>query len=291
MSMDGISMMYSFNDPKAKSRRTTQFFTMWDNLAIYHDGWVAATTPHVMPWDLLSVDPPIVNGAHWELYNVGNDYSEAHNLADRYPERLRQLQELYWAEAARNGALPIHRNEGGDGKPSWTANQTRFTFFPGTVRLPTAAAPLSINRSFDIVADLDVPDAGANGVIVTHGGLPGGYSFYVKNNRLIFHYNLAGLAQYHIVAQRPLSTGAHRVEMRFDYDGGGNGKGGAVSLLEDGVRIGQGRVEKTLPRLYSLDAQFDVGEDTGSPISDDYALPFRLSGLKRVEFTYPNKPQ
>jgi arylsulfatase len=282
--MDGISMGYTFDDAQAESRRRTQFFMMWDNLAIYHDGWVAATVPHVYPWDLLSTAPGRVEDREWELY-APDDFSQARNVADESPEKLRQLKELFWAEAARHNALPIHRGEGRAGRPSWTAGRSHFIFLPGTVRIPTAQAPNTLNRSYTIAADVDVPAAGASGVLVTHGGRHGGFGLYVLNGRLVYHYNLADAARYEVVSTRPLSPGAHRLEARFDYDGGAIGNGATVTLLEDGVEIGSGRIARTMTRFYTIDAQFDVGEDTGSPVSEDYTVPFRNDGLRRLEIT------
>jgi len=212
-----------------------------------------------------------------------DDFSEAHNLADEYPDKLQQLKELFWAEAGRNNALPIHRKEGTAGRPSWTAGTRKFAFYAGTTRIPAAQAPPTLNRSYSVAADINVPPSGARGVLVTHGGRHGGFGLYAKDGRLIFHYNLAGLERYEIASNRPLLHGKHRVEMQFDYDGGGIGKGATVELFEDGQLIGSGRVERTMTRFYTLDAQFDVGEDTGTPVSEDYAVPFGFEGLSMLE--------
>ena len=279
LSMDGIDMSYTFDNAAAPSRRTLQFFTMWDNMAIYKDGWVAATRPHVFPWELVSTAPGVVNGRTWELYNVAQDFSEANDVSAQNPEKLKELQAVYWAEAERNNALPIHRGEGGDGKPSWVAGQTTFTFQAGVTRLPSAAAPATVNRSFTIQADVTIPPSGARGVLATHGGRGGGWGLYLLEGKLVFAYNYADIARYAVVSKSGIGAGTHIIEARFDYDGGGTGRGATVTLLADGKAIGSGRIEKTLPRFFGLDAMFDVGLDTGSPISEDYRVPFAFSGL------------
>ena len=284
MPLDGISMAYTWDDAEAPSRRRTQFFTIYDNLAIYHDGWVAATTPVTFPWELVANKPGQVRGRRWELYDVNGDFSESVDLAKKHPDRLAALQDLYWAEAARNNALPIHRGEGGEGKPSWIGSQTRFTFYPGTTRLLTANAPPTVNRSFYITAEVELSEGRADGMLVTHGGRSGGYGFYVLHGKLVFHYNLAGIQRFDIVSTRPLATGRHELEARVVYDGGGRGQGATVTLKQDGLEIGSGRIDRTLPRLYALDAMFDVGTDTGSPVSEGYAVPFTSAALRKLQF-------
>lgn len=271
MSIDGLSMAYSFDDANAPSRRRTQMFRVWDNIAIYHDGWMAATTPHVFPWDLMSTAPARINGRAWELYDLNNDPSQSRNIARRFPDRLRRLQDLFWAEAASNNALPIHRNEGVAGRPSWLGARTRFEYQDGMVRLPSASAPNTINRSFQIAATINVPTDDAGGVIVTHGGRFGGYALYVEQGRIKFSYNYAGMDETTLDGG-PVAQGANRqIELRFDYAGGGLGRGGDLTLVVDGAVTGRARLERTMPRFYSLDETFDVGSDTGTPVTETYA--------------------
>lgn len=272
ISIDGVSMAYSFDNANAPGQRRTQMFRVWDNLAIYHDGWMASTTPHVFPWDLMSTAPARVNGRAWELYNLNTDPSQSRNIARRHPQQLARLQELFWAEAAANNALPIHRNEGVAGRPSWIAGRTTFEYRDGLTRLPSASAPNTINRSFRITALIDTSSEDTNGVIVTHGGRFGGYALYLERGRLRFSYNYAGMA-ITTIDGGPVRAGAgHRVELQFSYDGGGLGRGADVSLAIDGVDTGRGRLERTMPRFYSLDETFDVGADTGTGVIDAYPL-------------------
>lgn len=270
MSIDGVSMEDSFADADAPSGRTTQMFRIWDNLAIYHDGWMASTTPHVFPWNLMSTAGAWVDGRNWELYDLNNDPSQSRNVAPSFPDRLRNLQDLFWSEAARNNALPIHRNEGVAGRPSWIAGRTRFEYQDGLVRLPSASAPNTINRSFQIAAAINVPDDNASGVIVTHGGRFGGYALYLENGRLKFSYNYAGMERTTLDGG-PLPQGAaYDIELHFDYEGGGLGRGANLTLNVDGERTGRTRLARTMPRFYSLDETFDIGADTGTPIVETY---------------------
>lgn len=292
MSLDGISMQYTWDDAKAPSRRTVQFFTIYDNLGIYSHGWFASTRPETFPWELMSTKPPLVEGRRWELYHLDDDFSQARDVAGEFPEKLAEMQRQYWLEAARNNALPIHRIEGVAGAPSWVAGRSRFTFFPGTTRLLSANAPPTINRSFRIRASTVLSPGSTDGMLATHGGRAAGYGFYVLQNHLVFLYNYAGMQRYEVRSAAPLASGAHELEVDFAYDGGGSGKGATVTLRQDGSPIGQGRIVQTLPRLYTLDGMFDVGEDTGSPVSEDYAIPFRSKALQRLEFEVgpaPNK--
>jgi arylsulfatase len=238
----------------------------------------------VFPWQLVGNPPGQTAGRRWQLFDVESDFSQSRDLAGQHPERLRELQVLFWAEAGRNGALPIHRGEGSEGKPSWIGSRREFGFQPGTARLLTANAPATVNRSFTVRAMVDLSGADRDGMLVTHGGRTGGYGLYILGGRLVFRYNLAGIDQYEIASERPLSASTTELGLEFAYDGGGPGRGATVTLRSNGTVIGQGRVERTLPRFYGLDAMFDVGLDTGSPVSEDYALPFRSSALRRLTF-------
>lgn len=282
--LDGISMTYTWDGDDDASRRRTQFFTIYDNLAVYHDGWVAATRPVTFPWELVSGKRAQVEGRAWELYDVASDFSQSLDLAAAQPQRLEALQELFWAEAARNNALPVHRGDGAEGKPSWVGTQRSFTFLPGTTRLLTANAPPTVNRSFRIEAEVEIAGASADGMLVTHGGRSAGWGFYILDGRLVFHYNLAGMQRFEVASTHPLPKGRHRLEARIEYDGGGPGRGAALALCLDGEVVASGRIEQTLPRLYALDAMFDVGLDTGTPVAESYSVPFRSTVLRSLTF-------
>lgn len=277
--LDGVSMQYTFDHPAAASTRRVQYFEMLDNLAIYADGWVAATRPDFIPWLALKEHGgkflPL-DARQWELYHIADDYSEAVDLAAREPKKLRQLQDLFWIEASRNQALPLFIPD-----PAMfgaSAGGKTYRYAPGMIQIPEALAPGTKNRSYSILADVVIPAKGAEGVLVTQGGRFGGYGIYLLAGRPVFVYNLAGQKITRVAASEPLAPGRHVLAMNFTYDGGGRGKGGGVSLQVDGAEVARGRIDRTLPTLYSISDTFDVGEDTGSPVTDDYASPFKFSG-------------
>ncbi len=282
--IEGVSMAYTFDNPKAPSTRRTQYFEMFGNRGIYHDGWVACTTPHFAPWEDQSNAPQvdIIGGYKWELYNVAEDFSEAVNVADKYPDKLRELQLLFYAEAAKYNVLPLD-----DSKvtrmdvalrPSLTRGRTEFTYYGSLTRIPEGAAPDVKNKSFRITASVLLPKGGEQGVVLTQGGLSAGYALMFKDGKPIFHYNLANVAHFNIAAKDAVTPGKHAVVFDFRYDGGGVGKGGTGTLSVDGKQVASGRINATIPGRFSFDETFDVGEDTGTPVSEDYDVPFKFTG-------------
>jgi sulfatase-like protein len=284
--IEGVSMVYTLDDAAAPSRHQTQYFEMLGNRAIYSDGWVAATTPPIAPW--VSIAKPIdINDYTWELYHVADDYSEADNLAAKEPKKLHHLQELFWKEAAKYNVLPIDNSRverfNVDLRPSLTRGRDEFTYYPGLVRIPEGAAPDLKNKSYQIKAEVEIPKGGAEGMLLTHGGRFSGYGLYVLKSKPVFHYNLAGVAQYEIAGKDKLGPGKHMILYDFKYDGGGLGKGGTGTLQVDGKTVARGRIERTLPFRMSLDETLDCSEDTGTPVSEDYQVPFKFTGdLKKV---------
>jgi arylsulfatase len=283
--IEGVSMVYSFDDAKAPSKRRTQYFEMFANRAIYSDGWVATTTPPVTPWDLFGKVPD-VDDYQWELYHVAEDFSQAVNLAGKEPAKLRALQDLFWVEAAKYNVIPIDnsRAERFDiaTRPSLTRGRSVFTYFPGQVRIPEGAAPDLKNKSFKIGADVVIPKDGAKGVIATQGGRFNGWALYLLQGKPVFHYNLVGVQRFTIAAKEKLLPGEHVIVVDFKYDGG-LGKGATVTITVDDKAVAQGRVERTVPFRMSIDETLDIGEDTGTPVSEDYRVPFKFTGnLKRV---------
>ena len=285
--VEGVSMVYSFDDANAPSRRTTQYFEMGGNRGIYHDGWVAATTPPYAPWVSVVTKPVEVNDYRWELYNVSKDFSQAVNLAAKEPAKLMELQELFWTEAAKYNVLPIDnsRVERFDVnlRPSLTRGRDEFTYFPGLVRIPEGAAPDLKNKSYQIKAEFVIPKSGAEGMLLTQGGRFAGYGLYLLKGKPVFLYNLAGVARYSVAGKEKLPPGKHTILFDFKYDGGGMGKGGQGTLQVDGKTVATGRIERTLPFRVSIDETLDCGEDTGTPVSEDYRVPFKFTGvLKKV---------
>ena len=287
--IEGVSMAYSFADAGAPSTRRTQYFEMYGNRGIYHDGWMACTTPRAAPWQdtslTLTGKVDVISGYKWELYHVAEDFSQAVNLADKNPGKLSELQLLFYAEAARYNVLPLDDSKiqrlNTAIRPSLTRGRTDFTYSGVLTRIPEGAAPDVKNRSFRITAELLIPDGGARGVVVTHGGLFGGYALIFRDGRPAFHYNMLNIAHFDIAAPDALSAGRHTVEFDFQYAGGGFGKGGEGALSVDGKQVAQGRIGATIPLRFSLDETFDVGEDTGTGVSEDYDVPFPFSG--RIE--------
>jgi arylsulfatase A-like enzyme len=286
--LEGVSMAYSFADAKAPSTHHTQYFEMIGHRAIYRDGWVAATTPPatVLPWTPPGPIPDVTTGYRWELYDTSRDFSEADDLAAKEPQRLRALQELFLVEASRHDVFPLDNSKverfDTSIRPSLTRGRTSFSYLGGMARIPEGAAPDTKNKSFTITARLEVPKAGAEGMIVTQGGLFGGWALYVDKGRPVFFYNTAGLDHAAIASPAVLAPGSHTVVLSFRYDGG-IGKGGLATLKVDGAKVAEGRVERTLPYRISIDEALDVGEDSGTPVSLAYDVPFRFTGrLEKV---------
>jgi arylsulfatase len=283
--IEGTSLVYTFDDAKAPSKHTTQYFEMFGNQGIYHDGWVAATTPGVAPWDTAAEMQgrlPAVLDYKWELYNVSEDFSEANDLATKEPAKLKEMQELFSSEAAKYNVLPIENGRidrfDVNNRPSLTAGRDEFTYFPGLVRIPEGAAPDLKNKSYQIKAEVVIPKGGAEGMLLTHGGRFSGYGLYLLKGKPVFNYNLAGVAHYNIAGKDKLAPGKHTILFDFKYDGAGLGKGGVGTLLVDGKKVATGRIERTLAFRLSLDETLDCGEDTGTSVSEDYHVPFKFTG-------------
>jgi arylsulfatase len=270
--MEGVSMRYAFEDADAAERRETQYFEMFCNRGIYHQGWTAVTR-HSTPW-VLGPLPPFADDT-WELYDTSTDWSQAHDLAAEMPERLEELKALFLEEARKYNVLPLddRRVERFDsdiaGRPTLVRGNSQL-LFGGMARLTENATINVKNKSHSVTAEVTVPDEGAEGVIVSQGGAYAGWSLYLKEGRPTYCYNLFGLERFHIRGDVPVPAGTHQVRMEFGYDGGGLGRGGTVSLFVDGAACGEGRVEGTVPMVFSADETCDVGSDTASPVSDDY---------------------
>ena len=280
--IEGVSMAYTFDDAKAPSARRTQYFEMMGNRGIYHDGWVACTTPARTPWAPAEFTGDVISGYKWELYHVAEDFSEAVDLAAQNPDKLRELQLLFYAEAAKYNALPLDHSTIArfdvSIRPSLTRGRTDFTYYGVVTRIPEGAAPDVKNKSFRITAEVVLPKGGEQGVMVTQGGLSAGYALLLKDGRPVFHYNFFDIAHFEIAAKNALAPGKHTVEFDFKYDGGGIGRGGTGTISVDGTQVAQGRIERTVPIRFSADETFDVGEDTGTPASRDYDVPFKFAG-------------
>ena len=284
---EGVSMVYTFDDASAPSRHTTQYFEMFANRAIYSDGWVAATTPPIPPWVSVAdaVDP--IEGYDWELYNIAEDFSQSQNLVKTHPDKLRELQRLFYIEAVKYNVLPLDNSKAERldvrNRPSNIRGLSEFTYYDGMVRIPEGGAPDLKNKSFGISAVVEIPEGGAKGLIMTQGGRFAGLGLYLLDGRPVFHYNLCGVERYSVAGDEKLSPGRHVVTLDFIYDGGGVGKGGQATLTVDGEKVASARLLQTIPFRMSLDETLDIGEDTGTPVSEDYQVPFKFTGnLEKV---------
>jgi arylsulfatase A-like enzyme len=271
--IEGVSMRSSFDDAGAAERRVMQYFEMFCNRGIYHEGWTAVTR-HSTPWVVGTELPPFQDDV-WELYDTNSDWTQARDLAAEMPEKLQELQQLWLEEARKYNVLPLDDrrverfNSDLAGRPLLVSGNSQL-LFSGTSRLPENTVINVKNKSHAVTAEVDVPAEGADGVIAAQGGAFGGWSLYAKEGRPKYSYNLFGLQHFSIEGDKPIPAGTHQVRMEFEYDGGGLAKGGTVSLYLDGEETGEGRVEGTVPMLFSGDETFDIGSDTASPVSDDY---------------------
>lgn len=287
--IEGVSMLYSFNDGQAPDRHQTQYFEMLGNRGIYHKGWTAVTK-HGTPWELLAADKPAFDDDVWELYDTTKDWSQAKDLASEMPEKLHELQRLWLIEATRYNVLPLdddtasRMNSDLAGRPVLVKGNTQL-LFSGMGRLSENCVLNLKNKSHSVTAEIEVPETGAEGVIIAQGANIGGWSLYAKDGKLKYCYNLGGIKLFYVQSAGPLAPGAHQVRMEFAYAGGGLGKGGKVTLYVDGENVGQGEVEATLAMVFSADDGCDVGEDTGAPVSQDYgprgnAFNGRIKGVQ-----------
>jgi arylsulfatase A-like enzyme len=272
--IEGVSMLYSFDDAKAAERHETQYFEMFGNRGIYHKGWTAVTR-HKTPWLLVGESVPPFDDDVWELYDTNTDWSQAHDLAKEMPEKLHQLQRLWLIEATRYNVLPLddrvaeRMNPDLAGRPVLIKGN-RQILFGGMGRLSENSVVSIKNKSHSVSAALEVPPSGANGVIIAQGGNIGGWSLYVKEGKPKYCYNLLGIHYFYVEGSSALPPGEHQLRMEFKYDGGGLGKGGTVALYVDGTKVGEGKVAATAAMIFAADDGLDVGSDTGSPVSQDY---------------------
>jgi arylsulfatase A-like enzyme len=271
--IEGVSMLYSFDEAGAPERRETQYFEMFCNRGIYHEGW-AAVTRHSTPW-MMVPELPALEDDIWELYDTSTDWSQAQDLAAEMPDKLAELKQLWLEEARKYNVLPLDDrrverfNADLAGRPTLIGGTSQL-LFGGMGRLTEASVVNIKNKSHAVTAELVVPESGAEGVIVAQGGAFAGWSLYAKGGKPVYCYNLLGLQRFKVEGDASIPPGEHQVRMEFAYDGGGLAKGGTVSLYVDGNPVGEGRVDGTVPMIFSADETADVGSDTASPVSDDY---------------------
>ena len=287
--IEGVSMMYSFNDAKAAERHETQYFEMAGNRGIYHKGWTAVTR-HRTPWLTGRVALPAFDEDVWELYDTNTDWTQSKDIAKENPQKLHELQRLWLIEAVKYNVLPLddrfaeRANPDIAGRPQLIVG-TRQLLFNGMGRLSESSIVNMKNKSHSVTAEVFVPSSGAQGVIVAQGGLTGGWSLYAKDGKPKYCYNFYGVNRYTVEGTSQIPPGTHQVRMEFKYDGGGLAKGGAVTLFIDGKNAGGGRVGQTEPMVFSADETCDVGNDFGAPVTYDYPVDRKFSGeVNWVEF-------
>jgi hypothetical protein len=283
--IEGVSMIYSFDDPKATSSRHVQYFEMFGNRALYKDGWIATAHHGRLPWQTMGASTGDFDHDTWELYKLAEDFSEANDVSAKYPDKLKELQNDFWTEAKKYNVLPLDDRfaERGDPslRPSLIAGRADFTYYQGT-RIPEPSAANTKNTSHTITATIEVPQSGADGVLVAEGGAAGGYTLYIKGGKPVYEYNFMAHERYKLVSSETLSAGPATIRVDFKYDGG-IGKGGTAALFINDKKVAENRVEKTCPSRFGPE-NFDVGMDNGSPVSEEYQPPFAYAGtIKKVQ--------
>jgi len=279
--IEGVSLAYTFADAKAPSRHTTQYFEIFGNRAIYHDGWLAGTV-HRAAWEFKVRRP--FNDDIWELYDTRTDFSLANDLAAKNPGKLKELQDLFLKEAVKYSVLPLDDRlqerfvAAMVGRPDLMAGRTSLTVYPGMTGMSENVFINLKNKSHTITAEVEIPKNGANGVIVAQAGRFGGWSFYLKDGKPTYTYNWLGLQRYTVAATQAVPAGKATIRFDFAYDGGGLGKGGTGTLFVNGKKVATGRIERTQFAVYSADEGADVGSDEGTPVTESYKVPFKFTG-------------
>lgn len=296
--IEGVSMVYTWDkkNENAPSKRTTQYFEMMGNRAIYHEGWIASTTPPQAPW-LMGLKPlpkEVMDGYKWELYNLKDDPTQAKDLAQKMPWKVKAMQEVFIMEAAKYNVFPLDNSVLSRliaPKPSLTSGRSLFSYSYPLSQVPHGGAPSLLNRSYTITAEIDVPPGGAEGMLVTQGGRFGGYGFYFLKGKPVFVWNLFDYKRVRWEAKEPLYEGRHSVSFSFKYNGPGLGRSGFGTLKVDDKVVAESQMERSVPFILQWDETFNVGLDTGTPVDDnDYKVPFAFTG-KLVKLTVQLEPQ
>jgi arylsulfatase A-like enzyme len=301
--IEGVSMMYSFDraNANAPSTHKTQYFEMMGDHAIYRDGWIASTKVMRAPWDIsggVGLDPAKYP---WELYDLRNDWTQSDNVAAKYPEKLKEMQDLFWQEAEKYQVLPLDSTVATrlvTPRPSITAGRNVFTWTGPLTGTPNGDAPSILNASYNFRAEIEVPQGGAEGVLITQGGRFAGYGFYLLKGKPVFLWNLVGLKRVRWEGPEALAPGKHVLEFDFKYDGlgiatlafnnmSGIGRSGTGVLKVDGKEVASQKMERTLPLILQWDENLDIGSDTGTPVDDrDYQVPFTFTGkINKITLT------
>lgn len=281
--IEGTSFLPTFTNAKAPESRPTQYFELLVNRGMYHEGWIASSRSFV-PWiPTRGAFDPLT--AKWELYNIDKDFSQAENLAAKHPEKVKELEELFWKEAAKYQVLPLdwraveRLSSELQGRPSLGGKRDKYVYYPGQIALPEGASPPMLNKSFTVTADIDIPAKGAEGMIYTQGGLTGGFGIYLRDSKAHLVYNMLAIERFTITSEAlPVGKVALGVQLTYEGKPGQLGKPATVELTANGKKIGEGKLPKTVPLQFSLGEGVDVGLDTGSAVDFTYELPFKFTG-------------
>jgi len=301
--IEGVSMVSTFDkaNANAPSKRKTQYFEMMGDHAIYHDGWIASTKVMRVPWDIsggVGLDPAKYP---WELYDLRNDWTQSEDVAAKYPAKLKEMQNIFWQEAKKYQVLPLDSTVVTrliTPRPSITAGRNVFTWTAPLTGTPNGDAPSILNASYNFKAEVEIPQGGAEGMLITQGGRFAGYGFYVLKGKPVFTWNMVGLERLKWEGPDVLAPGKHALEFDFKYDGlgmgtlvfnsmSGIGRSGTGVLKVDGKVVAQRKMERTIPFILQWDENLDVGADTGSPVDDkDYQVPFAFTGkINKITLT------
>ncbi|MGO8744842.1 MAG: arylsulfatase [Thermoguttaceae bacterium] len=294
--IEGVSMVYAFDKANADKPSThkTQYFEMMGDHAIYHEGWIASTKVIRPPWEVIGpVNQDPFNNCTWELYDLSKDWTQENDVAAANPDKLAEMKELFLREARKYEVLPLDASVATRlvmPRPNITAGRSVFTYTTPLTGIPQGDSPLLLNCSYTITADIEVPEGGAEGMLLTSGGRFGGYGFYLLKSKPVFLWNLVDLKRVRWEGPEALAPGKHTVEFDFKYDGlgmgtlafnnmSGIGRGGTGVLKVDGKEVAKQKMERTLPLIMQWDETFDIGSDTGTPVDDkDYQVPFAFTG-------------
>ena len=281
--IEGVSMVYSFNDAKAKDTRLTQYFEIFGNRAIYNEGWLAGTV-HRAAWE--TKPRATLENDVWELYDTSKDFSLTNDLARQNPAKLAEMQALFLKEAEKYRVLPIddrsleRTNAALVGRPDLMAGRTSLTVYEGMAGMSENVFISTKNVSHSITAEVEIPKGGAKGVILAQAGRFGGWSLYLKDGKPSYTYNFLGLQRFTVAAKQPVAAGKVTIRFEFAYDGGGLGKGGKGTLFVNGKKVAEGRIDRTQAMIFSADEGADVGEDGETPVVETYGItaPYKFTG-------------
>jgi arylsulfatase len=291
--MDGVSMLYSADNAKAAGRRNTQYFEMFGNRGIYHEGWVACTR-HSIPWDM-AAKIPLLKDDVWELYKVDEDFSQANNLASKHPEKLRELQKIFDKEAIRNNVFPIDDRRAERfkpdiaGRPDLMGGRKSLTVYPGMTGMTENAFINVKGVHYTVTAEVEVKDANTQGVIIAQAGYFGGWVLYMKDGKAHHEYNWFGLERTNIASTTALAPGKHTIMYEFIPDAAKPGAGGKSILSVNGTKVAEGNIPKTQPFVFSGDEGADVGLDGETNVSNDYKQGDNAFTGKIVKVTVAQK--